>query len=118
MGSFVGIIITVAALLGGFAAMDWVTATTYGAARPDPLADAAGSGVHQAGVVLRERKRRMAQVMGRAALQHERGCDRHRHVMGYANEPRRRHGGKLGVAAAYNAVRDAIAHRGAASAAV
>ena len=27
--------------VGGFAAMDWVTAATYGAARPDPLADAA-----------------------------------------------------------------------------
>ena len=27
--------------VGGFAAMDWVTAADYGAARPDPLADAA-----------------------------------------------------------------------------
>ena len=27
--------------VGGFAAMDWVTATDYAAARPDPLADAA-----------------------------------------------------------------------------
>jgi len=27
--------------VGGFAAMDWVTAAMYGAARPDPLADAA-----------------------------------------------------------------------------
>jgi putative heme iron utilization protein len=27
--------------VGGFAAMDWVTADAYGAARPDPLADAA-----------------------------------------------------------------------------
>ena len=27
--------------VGGFAAMDWVTAATYGTARPDPLADAA-----------------------------------------------------------------------------
>ena len=29
--------------VGGFAAMDWVTAADYAAARPDPLADAAGS---------------------------------------------------------------------------
>ena len=28
--------------VGGFAAMDWVTAADYAAARPDPLADAAG----------------------------------------------------------------------------
>ncbi|HEV8585657.1 MAG TPA: DUF2470 domain-containing protein [Methylomirabilota bacterium] len=28
--------------VGGFAAMDWVTAAEYAAARPDPLADAAG----------------------------------------------------------------------------
>ena len=28
--------------VGGFAAMDWVTAEAYAAARPDPLADAAG----------------------------------------------------------------------------
>ncbi|HTO10619.1 MAG TPA: DUF2470 domain-containing protein [Candidatus Binatia bacterium] len=28
--------------VGGFAAMDWVTAAAYAAARPDPLADAAG----------------------------------------------------------------------------
>jgi putative heme iron utilization protein len=28
-------------VVGGFAAMDWVTAADYAAARPDPLADAA-----------------------------------------------------------------------------
>ena len=29
--------------VGGFAAMDWIDATAYAAARPDPLADAAGA---------------------------------------------------------------------------